>query len=170
MDQIEHGPAVLPEAAQRQPEQDRQQQHLQNLALREGAHKCLGDQVQQEVHRAHLFRGGRVFGQPTWIQLGRVRMKTCSRREHIRDDEPDDEGERRDHLEVDERLRPHPPDLLQVADSRQSHDNRCEDNRPDQHLHHAHKRIPERPKLHPPRGLEEADQPTDHNAGEDLQI
>ena len=41
--------AALAEAHQREAEQDREQQHLQDLALREGADHGVGNDVQEEI-------------------------------------------------------------------------------------------------------------------------
>jgi hypothetical protein len=45
---------ALPEGGQRQPHQDRQQQNLQDIALREGPHERPGDDVHQEVDGAQM--------------------------------------------------------------------------------------------------------------------
>ena len=49
-----------PEPQQRQAEQHREEQHLQDVAARERADDGVGNDVEQEIDRAQVLRRGRV--------------------------------------------------------------------------------------------------------------
>ena len=54
VDEIAHALAALAERHQREAEQDREQQHLQDVALGEGADDAVGDDVEDEIDRLLL--------------------------------------------------------------------------------------------------------------------
>jgi hypothetical protein len=53
---------------------------------------------------------------------------------HIDDDQADDQGDGRQHLEIDQRFHPDPTDLLEVAHPGHADDHGPEDDRGQQHL------------------------------------
>ena len=57
---------------QRQAEEHREQQHLQDLAARERADDRVGDDVQQEVDRAQMLGAARVGGNGTQVRRRRI--------------------------------------------------------------------------------------------------
>ena len=62
IDEIDQRSSLCPEPRQRQAEQDREEQHLEDLAAGERAHDRVGDDVQEEIDRRERFRARGVAG------------------------------------------------------------------------------------------------------------
>ena len=122
---------ALAQGHQREAEQDREQQHLKDVAAREGADDTVGNDVENEVDRMlclglfHEVRHGAGIG---------LRRDAAPDRHEVADDEADDQGEGRDDLEIDQRLDRDAADLLGLLDMRDAGNDRAEDDRRDDHL------------------------------------
>ena len=161
---------MVAELPERQPEKNGQQQHLQDLSLSEGTDEGAGDQVEQEIDRAHLPRSGGVAGEALGIQRGGVGVETRPRREDIRDDQADHEGDGRDHLEIKEGLEADAADLLEVPHPREPDDHRRKDDRGDEHLDQIDEPVAQRPERDAPLRLQVAEQPAKDDADENLDV
>ena len=115
--------AALAEAHQREAEQDREQQHLQDFALREGADHGVGNDVQEEVDA--LLRLGLlgVAGDRLRVRHGAAEARAGP--DHIADDKTDHQREGGDDLEIDQRLDADAADLLGILDMRRCRTPRC---------------------------------------------
>ena len=83
-----------PKLVQREAEQHREQQHLQDLALGEGIDHGVRDDVEQEVGGAlHLARPG-VGGDALGVERRRVDVHARARLHEVDDDQADDQRER----------------------------------------------------------------------------
>jgi hypothetical protein len=127
----------LPTLAQRvqgEGEQDGHEQHLQDLALGEGADHGRRDDVHQELDRALLAGLGGVGLDRRRIERRRVDVHPGTRLPQVDHDQADHQGHRGHDLEVDQRLQPDPADLLHVAHAGDAVHHRAEDDGRDQHL------------------------------------
>src|SRR4051794_26653416 len=89
--------------------------------------------------------------------------------DEVNDREADEERDGRDDLEVDERLRAHAADLLEVAAARDAYDERREDERRDDGLDHVQEDVAKEKYRVAPVGLDVSEQAAhdepDHNPG-----
>ena len=170
MQEVHDGPAVVADAPQRQAEQHREQEHLQDVAFGERADEGLGDDVQQGVDDRHALRGVRVAGDGLGVERSRRGMETGARREDVRDDESDQQRERGDDLEVDDGLEADLAGFLEVAHAGDPDHHGGEDDRPDDHLDQAHEGVTERFELRAEPGPDVPDGPADEDADQDLDI
>ena len=152
-----------PSAHERKAEQDREQQHLQDFALREGADDGVGNDVQEEID---ALLGLGLLGEAG--DLGRVghrAAKAVARLDHIADEQPDHQRKGRDHFEIDQRLDADAADLLGVLDMGDARHHGAEDDRRDHHLDQLDEAVAER--LDPVVGRERRPQPADQRAEHD---
>src|SRR5215813_13107113 len=91
-------------------------------------------------------RGARgVGGDGLRIELCGIRMHARARLHHVDEYETDDEGGRRDDLEVDDRPQADAADLLHVAHLRDADDDGAEDDRRNHHANQLHEAVAKRP-------------------------
>ena len=130
------GRAVLAEHADGAAEQDRDDQHLQDVAFGEGVDQRRRDQLHDEGHRAalHLADPVVVGCHRRRVQPGRVDVHADAGLEHVGEDDADHQREAGEHLEVDDRLEADAADLLQVASARDAEHHHAEHERGDHHL------------------------------------
>ena len=135
--------AALAKSHQGKAEQDREQQHLQDLALGEGADHRVGNDVQEEIDA--LLRLG-LLGDSRRLSPASAMPppKPAPGLHHIADDQPDHQREGRDDLEIDQRLDADAADLLGILDMRNAGDHRAEDDRRDHHLDQLDEAVAER--------------------------
>ena len=162
--------AALAEAHHRKAEQDREEQHLQDLAGRERADHGVGNDVQEEVDA--LLRLG-LLGVAG--HLGRVRCGAAEARarpHQITDNKSDQQRKGGDDLEIEQRLDADAPDLLGILDMSDAGDDGAEDDRRDHHLDQLDEAVAER--LDPVVGGKGRPQPADdgaeHNCYQHLHI
>jgi hypothetical protein len=163
-------PPLLADVQQRQAEQHREEQHLQDLALGERVDDGRRDDVQQKVDRAQVLRVGGVRRHRLGVERGRVGVDSDARPHEVDDGEPDEERDRRHDLEVDQRPHADAADALHVAHLRDADDDRAEDDRRDHHANQLDEAVAERPQ--PGAGLrpQVADGHTHRDADEHLEI
>ena len=155
--------ATLAERHDRKAEQDREQQHLEDFALREGADDGVGNDVQEEVD---ALLGLGLLGKAG--DLGRVghgAAKAVARLDDIADEEPDHQRKGRDDFEIDQRLDADAADLLGVLDMGDARHHGAEDDRRDHHLDQLDEAVAER--LDPVVGRKRRPQPADQRAEHD---
>jgi len=115
-------------------EQDCQQQNLQNVAFCERAKEGRGDDVEHEADGRLVLGLGDVTFDAFGIYGGGIDIHAGTRLQHVGDDEADDKGNGRHHLEIDERLDADPPDFLQVLHGCDAVHDGDENHRCDNHL------------------------------------
>ncbi len=151
--------------------QHRDEQHLQQVALGERAEEGVGDQVQQIGDQPLALMGlGQVAGGDLGIQRRRVDVEAASGLHHLADDQADDQGHRRDDLEIDQGLQPHPPERLDVAHPRDAAGHGAEDHRRDDQLDQLDEGVAQRLQPHPDRRPQSADQYAQRDGDQDLHI
>ena len=161
---------MLAQPAKRQAKQDGQQEHLQNIPIDECADKRPRDDVQQELHRAHLLGCARVALDRFRIERRRIGVESGARRENVRDDQPDYEREPAHELKIKRGAQTDAAEPFQIAHPRQPNHHGREDDRPNQHFHQAHERVAQRLQLDSPLRFEVANQPANHDPDQDLKV
>ena len=126
--------AARAEHLQAEREQDREKQHLQDLALREGADHRVGDDIHQELKRALLLGLRNESLDRPGVERFDVDIHADAGLQAIHDQKTDDEGDRGQHLEIDQRLEADAADLLHVLHAGDAVHHRAEDDRRDHHL------------------------------------
>ena len=125
------------------PNRIENEQHLEDLAAGERADRRVGDDVQQEFDRRERLAARRCSSAISFgVERLDVGVDPGAGPHDVDDDQADRQRQRRDHLEIDERLEPDPADLLHVADLRDPDHDRGEDDRRDHHLDQLDEAIP----------------------------
>src|SRR5439155_8665496 len=104
------------------------------------------------------------------VERGRVDVHAGTRLDEVDDDEPDDQRDGADDLEVQQREAAGLADLLHVLHTGDADDDGAEDDRRDDHLDQLDERVAER--LHRLAGLrpEVAEDHADDDRGDDLEV
>ena len=76
--------------------------------------------------------------------LHRPKIDVASRMEHVRQDDPEDDGDGRDDLEVDDRLCPEAAERLSIPGACHTDDESGDDDRNDDHFNQTKEKIPQR--------------------------
>ncbi|MNS88139.1 hypothetical protein D3C72_1221030 [compost metagenome] len=168
--QVHHRLAALAEPGQAEAEQDREDQYLQDLAFGEGAHDRVRDHVQQVVRGVQLLGRCGVARNRARVQGRDIHVHARARPEDVHHHQPDGEGDRRHHLEIDERFEAHAADLLHVAHARDAHHHRHEDDRGDHHLDQLDEQIPQRLQLRADVGGDRAQRHAEHDGDEHPEV
>jgi hypothetical protein len=128
LEEAEHRLACVADARERDAEEGREHNDGQDVALRGVLDQVRREQVQGDLPAVFRRRGlhGSLHAEVEWQRVAGA--------DHVRDDEPDAEGEGRDDLEVEERLRPHATDRLEVARLRDADDDRRDEEGDDEAL------------------------------------
>ena len=170
VDHLQQWLAAFTQPMQREGEQDRDQQHLQDFAFRKGADKGVGDDVQQVIDKAHLGGFFGIGGDARRIQRGRVDVHPHAGLPDVDDDQTHDQGDGGHHLEIDQRLDADAADLLHVLHTGDAVDDRAEDDRCDQHLDQPDEAVPQRFQLLAGLGVEIADQHAKRDGTQNLNV
>ena len=133
-----------PSRVQRESKQDREQQHLQDVALREGVDDGGGDDAEQHVGHALGAGGADVLRDRAGIERGGIHVHPGAGPDHVDHQQPDHERQRRDHLEIHQRQPTGLADGFHVADTGHAGDDGAEDDRRDHHPHELDEAIAER--------------------------
>ena len=170
LDPVEHQRAAAAEPVQREAEQHREQQHLQDLALGERVDDGGGDDVEQEIGRALHLAGLRVGGDALGVERRRVDVHPAPGCTTLTIDEADDQRERADDLEVEQRVAAGLADLLHVLHAGDADDDRAEDDRRDDHLDQLDEAVAERLHRRAGLGKEVAEQNADDDRDDHLEV
>ena len=170
IDDAEQGLSTFPQARQAEREQNGEKQHLEDLARGERAHHRVGNDVHQELERALLLGLGNEALDRFGVDGGGVDIHADARLQRVGDNQPDDQRQRRDHLEIDERLEAHASDLAHVLHAGDAVHHRAEDDGCDHHLDHLDEGIAERLHLLAELRVEMAEQHAHQDGREHLEI
>ena len=167
-DPVEHERAAATELVQRETEQHGEQQHLQDLALRECVDDGARNDVEQEIGRALHLAGLRVGGDALRVECGRIDVHAGARLDDVDDRKSHDERDRAHDLEIEERVAARLADLLHVFHAGDADDDGAEDDGRNDHLDELDEAVAER--LH--RGTrvrkEVPEEDTDHDGNDHL--
>jgi hypothetical protein len=170
VDELKHRLSLRAERVQGKAEQDREQQHLQDLALGESVHDGVGNDVQQEIGGGlHLARR-RVLRDGLGIESGRVDVHSSARLQDVDHHQPHDQGERAHRLEIEQGIAAGLADRFHVFHAGDADHHGAEDDRRDDHLDQLDEAVAER--LHGRAGLGEeiAEQDADHDGHDHLEV
>ena len=136
LDGDEGRPAALAEHRDGGTEQDRDQEHLQDVALGERIQHRRRDDLHQEGDGAALDLADaiRVGGHRRGIERIGVDVHADTRLEGVGQRDADQEGEGRQDLEIEDRLDADPPHLLEVTGARDAEHHHAEDEWRNDHL------------------------------------
>ena len=129
IDRRHEQPGAIALREQRDADEQRHDQHLQNVAAYEPVEYGGRDDVEQKVDRVgwRAGSGGRRRSRG-------INVQPRARLENVDDNEADDERECGDGLEVHESANPNPADIAHGAHARNADRDRGEHDRADQHL------------------------------------
>ena len=167
---LDERPTLLAELGERQAEQHGEQQHLHNLPFRERADGRVGDDVHQVIDRVQVLGLRRIGLYRLGVEAGRIGIDAGSGPIEIGDHETDEEGDRGQHLEIDQRLQSDAPDLLQIAHLGNTDRDSSEDDRGDHHLDQLDERVSQRLELRGEVRNEEAQDNAERYSHDDLKI
>jgi hypothetical protein len=163
-------PNALTQHEQSESEQDREEQNLQDLAFREGAHHGVGDDVHQEFDRALLPGLRRVDLDRLGIDRPGIHVHADAGLKDIDHDQANDQRKRGDDLEINQRLQPDAADLLQILHAGDAVHDGAEDDWGDEHLDQLDEPVAERLHCLAEMRVEMAEQDTEHDRGEHLHV
>jgi hypothetical protein len=143
LDHVEDERATAAELVQGKAEQDREQQHLQDLALGKGVYHRVRDDREQELDRALHLAGARVCRDLLGIERGRIDVHSGTWLDEVDDHQADDERDRADDLEIEERQAARLADLLHVLHAGDADHDGAEDDRRDDHLYQLDEAVAE---------------------------
>ena len=137
LEEREHRLAPLSGAHQRHAEERREDDDREDVPLGRVLHEVRRQRVKGDVPAALRLRHRhrRVDAE--------VEREVVARAERIDDDEADDQRQRRDRLEVEQRLAAHAPDGLEVPGLGDADDDRREEERDDEPLDEPYERLRE---------------------------
>ena len=163
-EQIDNQLRALAHHGQCKAEQDREQQHLQDVALRERVDDGVRNDVHQEVGHALRFGLAGVVGDSLRIQRRRIDVESAAGLHHVPDHQADQQSDGGDDFKIEQSLSADAPHLLHVLHSGDPGDHRAEDHQSDDHGDQANERVAER--LHGDRfgGADVAEDDRDRDA------
>jgi hypothetical protein len=168
--EAQHRLAEVADQGQRDAEQDRDEQDLQDVAGRKGADHGVGDDPHQEALNGRLMRRAGILGHGPGVQGRGVDVQPPARLDHIGDDQAEDQSQRREDEEIGEGLGRHPPDLAQIAHARDAGHDGQEDHRRDDHLHQLDEGVAQRLQRLAELRPEMTDHRTQHDRRQHLEI
>ena len=163
-------PAALAHELQTEREQQGEEQHLQHLALGEGADHGGGDDVRDVVPCAHVVRLGDVGLDAAGIDGLRIDVHARAGLPEVHHQQADHQGERGRQLEIQQCLQPDAADLLHVLHAGDAVHHGAEDDRADHHLDGGDEHVAERLQAGAGGGEEIADQDAEDDRTEHLDI
>ncbi|MNV62916.1 hypothetical protein D3C71_1554840 [compost metagenome] len=134
VDHVQYRLAVAAQAVQGEAEQHREHQHLQDVAVGEGADDRIGDDVKQEADGSLLRAGGGVGSHAAGVQGADVDVHASAWLDHVDDDEADDQGDGGDDFKVQQRVAAGLADRLHALHASDAADHGAEDDRGDDHF------------------------------------
>ena len=162
--------AGLAEIGDGKARQDRDQQHLQQIAARQRPDVAVGNDPHQMRDDALFLGLGDVGRDRFRIDRGRIDVEAGAGFEDFADQQADRERHRRDRLEVDQRLQPDPADALEIAHRGDAVHHRAEDHGRDHHLDQRDEAVAERLERLAEIGIEMSDQDTDEDRDQHLDV
>ena len=170
IDDAKHDLSALTDHLQAKRKQDCEEKHLQDLALSECAHHRVGDDVHQKLDRALLLGLRYEPLDSSGVDRAGVDIHGGAGLQRIGDNEPHDEGERRQHLEIDEGLQADAANPLHILHAGNAVHDRTEDDRRDDHLDRLDEGVPQGLHLLAQLWIEMTEQHAEHDRGQHLEI
>ncbi|MCY1175704.1 hypothetical protein D9M73_159530 [compost metagenome] len=134
IDQVQQRLAVGTQAMQGETEDHREHQHLQDIAVGEGADYGVRDDVEQEADRGLLRAGGGISGHAAGVQGADVDMHAGARLDHVHHHQANDQGDGRDDFEIEQRVATGLAHRLHALHASDTADHSAEDDRGNDHF------------------------------------
>jgi hypothetical protein len=151
-------------------EQDRDQQDLQDVAVGERPDQRVRDDRHQEAGDRRLVRLVRIVRDRGGIERGDVDVHAGAGLDHVGDDQPDDQRQRREEQEVCERLARDATDRAQFLHACDAGHQRQEDDGGDDHLDELDEPVAERLQRLAIGRVEMPERGAERDRDEDLEI
>ena len=132
-EQIDDHLRALAHDGQRESEQDGEQQHLQDVAFREGIDHRVRDDVHQEIGHALRFGLAGVIGHGFRIERGGIDVESAAWLHHVPNDQADQQRDGGNHFKIEQRFAAHAAHLLHVLHPGDAGDHGAEDHQRDDH-------------------------------------
>ena len=133
---------------QRAAEQHREQQHLQNVVVGEGADHRGRDQIHQELRGGvHVLAALGDVAHVSGGQLLQMNIRAAADAGAEGEDQTDHQGDGGEDFKVDDRFEADAPDLLQIARAADAADHYAEHDQADEHLDQFDETVAERFEL-----------------------
>ncbi|MNV00484.1 hypothetical protein D3C71_906460 [compost metagenome] len=162
--------ALLTHRCQRDAEQHRHEQHLQDVVAHERAQQRLGDDVHGKADQGQLVRLLHVAVDRRLVQAGRIDVHAGARLHHVRHHQADHQCQRGEEDEIDHRLGEDAAHGTQVGHAGDAGDDGQEDHRGDDHLHQLDEGITQRLERFGEGRLEVAEQHAQGDGQQHLEI
>src|SRR5262249_55070371 len=133
-------------------------------------HHRVGDYVHQKLDCALLLGLRYETLDSSGVDRAGVDIHGGAGLQRIGDNEPHDEGERRQHLEIDEGLQADAANLLHILHAGNAVHDRTEDDRRDDHLDRLNEGVPQGLHLLAQLWIEMTEQHAEHDRGQHLEI
>ena len=181
-DQLENGMAgriehmhqrvgLFPDQRQRDAEQDRDEQHLQDIMpVGDRGNQRVGDDVHQEARQRAGMGLLLIFRDLARVERGRIYVEARSGLHDVGDQQPHDQRQRRKGEEIRESLCSNPADRAHFLHARYARDDGQENDRRDDHLHQFDEGVAQRLERHPHMGPEMADEHAQRDGDQHLDI
>ncbi len=166
----QHRAAALTHQGQRNAEQHRHEQHLQDVAIHEGADQRGRNDVHDEAGEGQLVGFFHVAVHRRLVQVGRVDVHAGAGLHHVRHHHAHDQRQRGEEQEVGHRLGEHPAHGAQVGHAGDAGDDGEEDHRGDDHLHQLDEAITQRLERFGERRLVMAKDGAQHDRHHHLEV
>ncbi|MCY1212307.1 hypothetical protein D9M72_240400 [compost metagenome] len=170
VDELQHRLAVVTHALQGEGEDHGEEQHLQDVARREGADDGAGNHIQQESDGALLLAGGGEGGDALGVQAGRIDVHAGARLYDVDHHQADDQGDGGYDFEVDQRVAAGLAHCLHVLHAGDATDHGAEDDGRDGHLDQFDEAVTQGFEGDAGFRIEVAQQNTDGDCDDDLYV
>lgn len=170
VDELQHRLAEITHALQGEGEEHREEQHLQDVAIGEGADHGGRDHVEQEADGAlRLARLG-ISGDLAGVQGARIDMHASAWLRYVDHDQTDDQGDGGDDLEVQQCVTTGFTHRFHVLHARDAADHGAEDDGGNDHLDQLDETIAERLQRYTGFRVEVAEQDADGDCDQNLYV
>ncbi len=150
--------------------EDRDQQHLQEIAAGERPEIAVGNDRHQMRDDAFFLGLGDVGSDRFRIDRSRIDVEAGAGLQQLADDQADRQRDRGNRLEIDQRLEADPADTLQIAHRGNAVHHGAENHRCDHHLDQRDKAVAERLQLLAEIRIEVPDQDAKRDRDENLDV
>jgi hypothetical protein len=165
-DQIGERLAGLPHRTQRETAQHRDEQHLQHVAFGECADEGVGNDGEQKFRRGAAVGLRQIRRDRCSVDMRQVDIHAGAGREGIHGDETERQRERRQHLEIDQRLERDAPDFGHIGHVGDAMHNRAENNGRDQNADRLDEGVAEQLHAHAGIRIEVTERDAEHHRDE----
>jgi len=144
IDQLLDSLSFLAEQRQRKPKKKGKEKNLENIPFGKCVDNTCRDNIHKEICGGKRFGAGCVGRQRFRVQLGDIGIETGPRLDESDNGEADNERQCTDDLEIQQGLRPYPPNFLHILHPGYPGNHGAEDDRSDHHLDQFYETVSQR--------------------------